>query len=179
MLYRWISTELVMITQKRLKEVIQYKKETGIAYWKERSRCDFDANYAGNEVGCVANIGGRKVITCKVDYKQYYLHRLIFLYYHGWMPIFVDHINGNSLDNRICNLRDGSNGINNKNCKKRTDNTSGVGGIYKHTKTGKWVVRISIKGKRKHFGCFDDFFEACCVRFSVINSDSYTVRHGR
>lgn len=73
-------------------------------------------------------------------------HRLITNYE------IVDHINGNGLDNRKCNLREGGNGVNERNAIKRKDNTSGVTGVA-FTK-GAWVVQWPEDGirKSKRFG---------------------------
>lgn len=73
-------------------------------------------------------------------------HRLITKYE------VVDHINGNGLDNRKCNLREGGNGINERNAVKRKDNKSGVTGVA-FTK-GAWVVQWPENGTRmsKQFG---------------------------
>lgn len=64
----------------------------------------------------------------------------------------TDHINGNGLDNRRSNLREGKGNVNARNCKKRTDNKSGVTGVT-FTK-GAWIVQWPEGGirKSKRFG---------------------------
>lgn len=59
----------------------------------------------------------------------------------------TDHINGNGLDNRSSNLREGKGNVNSRNCKKRSDNTSGVTGVT-YTK-GAWIVQWPEDGVRK------------------------------
>lgn len=68
---------------------------------------------------------------------------------------FVDHINGNGLDNRLCNLRICNNNQNIRNSPRRADNTSGYKGVHQRPH-GKWQARIVIDGKRKSLGHFDD-----------------------
>jgi len=62
---------------------------------------------------------------------------------------FVDHINRDGLDNRKCNLRDGSGSINNHNQGMRTDNTSGKTGVSWHSGKNAWVIQYQEGGKRK------------------------------
>lgn len=59
----------------------------------------------------------------------------------------VDHINGDGLDNRKINLRDGSKGVNPRNAKIRKDNDSGITGVC-FTK-GAWTVQWPENGTRK------------------------------
>jgi len=78
------------------------------------------------------------------------LHRFIMNAQKG---IIVDHINGNTLDNRKCNLRLCNISQNNCNRKISSHNTSGYKGVYLHNK--KWVARIVINYKNYFLGVFD------------------------
>ena len=62
----------------------------------------------------------------------------------------VDHRNGNGLDNRKKNLRDGSGGVNENNQALHDNNTSGTNGVC-FDKTGKtWRSQWYENGKRKN-----------------------------
>lgn len=76
---------------------------------------------------------------------------------------FVDHINGNGLDNRRSNLRISSNAQNHANKKKPRGNySSQYKGVYWSKRRKKWHVSIGATHpypgtivKRKHLGCFE------------------------
>ena len=70
----------------------------------------------------------------------------------------VDHINGDTLDNRKANLRLCTQAENNRNRKKSSLNTSGYTGVNK--KKNRWCARTSFDGKRIHIGYFSDAEEA-------------------
>jgi hypothetical protein len=72
----------------------------------------------------------------------------------------VDHINGNGLDNRRCNLRVTDSFGNAKNHKVRCDSKSGVPGVNFRKDTEKWAVRIQSNGVRHFVGLFKDFASA-------------------
>lgn len=61
----------------------------------------------------------------------------------------VDHINGNGKDNRRANLRDGSNGVNDRNQKKSARNTSGITGVQFLKDTNAWSARWKEDGKNR------------------------------
>lgn len=72
----------------------------------------------------------------------------------------VDHINGNTLDNRKQNLRVCTFAENIINQKRRNDNTTGYKGVSFHVNVKKFIARISVGGNRLHLGCFDTAEEA-------------------
>ena len=94
---------------------------------------------------------GNKYVTGYNGFKGISLHN--FLYPKLKL---IDHINGNTLDNRSCNLREATISQNEMNSKTQKNNKSGFKGVYwsKHNK--KWEVRITINGKSKWLKHFDN-----------------------
>ena len=70
----------------------------------------------------------------------------------------VDHINGNSLDNRKSNLRIATNRENSQNQKKHRSGKL-CGASYKK-RDKKWYAQININKKYIHLGCFNTEHEA-------------------
>ncbi len=72
--------------------------------------------------------------------------------------IFVDHINGNGLDNRKSNLRQCTNQQNLMNRGKQKNNTTGYKGVcfYKN----KYMASICYNGKSYHLGMYGTPIEA-------------------
>lgn len=132
-----------------LQELFDYKD--GELYWKF-SRKGGTAT-AGSLAGC-KNSGG--YWHTRVNGQRYANHRLIFLMHNGYLPEFIDHIDGDRSNNCIENLRAASRQQNNCNARIRIDSTSGVKGVNWHKKTGKWTVRVQVNKARKCFGLFDD-----------------------
>lgn len=76
--------------------------------------------------------------------------------------LFVDHINHNTLDNRRDNLRIVTPQQNNMNVKPRDKKT--ISGVNRHNPSGKWKAVISINGKPKHLGLFENIEDAIAAR---------------
>lgn len=72
-----------------------------------------------------------------------YLHRLIMGCIKGDGTI-IDHIDRNKVDCRKSNLRFVNNSQNTMNSCIRSDNTSGVRGVYWNKRDKKWVARITV-----------------------------------
>ena len=66
----------------------------------------------------------------------------------------VDHINGDKLDNRRCNLRICTQSQNLANMISVTG-TSKYKGVYWSSTQKKWVAQIVLDKKAKYLGCFD------------------------
>lgn len=102
----------------------------------------------GAPAGRLHKATGRKRVC--IDGIRYPLHKIIFLYHHGYYPKLVDHKDGNPLNNRICNLRDATISQNNCNQKIRKDNSSGYKGISFYEKLKCIHAQIQINGKKYH-----------------------------
>ena len=81
------------------------------------------------------------------------LHRLIM---NAGPNDIIDHISGDVLDNRKSNLRFATSAENNRNTRKRIDNSSGIKGVCWHKKFNKWTTYINIDGKRIYLGCYEN-----------------------
>jgi hypothetical protein len=68
---------------------------------------------------------------------------------------YVDHIDGDGLNNRRSNLRPCDNRHNIANSRRRNDNTSGFKGVHLRP-NGQYQARINIDGNRKSLGHYDD-----------------------
>lgn len=75
--------------------------------------------------------------------------------------LYVDHINGDGLDNRKANLRAVTIMQNSWNMKKfRRNCWSRYKGVTWNTRRKKWVAQIMARGEIKFFGGFEDEMEA-------------------
>jgi hypothetical protein len=94
----------------------------------------------------------KKYVTAKlyVDKKTetFLLHRLIVGALRGET---VDHINGNSFDNRRANLRVATHQENLFNRGARKDSESGLKCVFYDKSRGKWAVRIKTKQQGRFF----------------------------
>jgi len=136
-----------MITKEYLNNIFDYKN--GHLYWKVAKQ----GIKTGDKFGCLRNDG---YIVGNLDRKNVREHRLIFMLHHGFLPKVIDHIDGNSTNNCIENLREATHSRNSMNQKLNSKNTSGVKGVSWKKDRQKWHVRVKINQKDKHLGYFDD-----------------------
>lgn len=88
---------------------------------------------------------------------NYPLHRLAILYVTGKLPKGdVDHINMCRSDNRYINLRECSRSENMLNTGPHKDSKSGIKNVFYRPDTKKYSVRLSVNGKYKSYGCYED-----------------------
>lgn len=85
------------------------------------------------------------------------MHQMILNAPPGLEP---DHINGDGLDNRRCNLRLCTRSQNNMNARKQTGCSSRWKGVYWDKAMGKWRALIRIHGIKHYLGYFTDEDEA-------------------
>ena len=133
-------------TQEELKELFDYRD--GWLYWKiKRGKIR-----VGDRAGGICD--NRVLIT--YYRKKYKAHRLIFLHRHGYLPEYIDHINRDSLDNRIENLRPCTKAQNSMNGRVKRGSTSRFTGVSAahHNKTNPWIAGIKLNQKRTNLGYF-------------------------
>lgn len=140
---------------KTLKSLIRYDAKTG--EFERLSKSSHNAKSG------TVNVHGYRVIS--LNNKQYYAHRLAWLYVFGEMPKGqIDHINGNRSDNRLDNLRDVSVSTNQQNLRKAQKNskTGFLGVMYMGEKRRgkKYSSAVHHKGKRHNLGYFETPEEA-------------------
>lgn len=81
-----------------------------------------------------------------------YLHQVIFLMHHGYIPDYIDHADGNSINNRIENLRAATQSQNMGNSRAKKTNTSGYKGVTFRKDTNKWQASVMVNGKHISLG---------------------------
>ena len=80
------------------------------------------------------------------------MHRILMGLPDG---VLVDHVNGNTLDNRRINLRPASLFQNQHNRGANTNNKSGFKGVYFDKGNGRWRAEIRAFNRKTHLGYFD------------------------
>lgn len=141
-----------VLTQARVREVLDYDPETGVCRWRVTlSRRAMAGTIAGN-----ITWAGYRAIS--IDRRNYQLHRVIWFYVHGEMPKQIDHKNGVRDDNRLVNLREATYSQNGANQRRRINNTSGFKGV--HRAGERWRARIEVNRRHISLGMFDTPAEA-------------------
>ena len=95
-------------------------------------------------------------------FKQISLHRYLMQSSSGNTEI--DHVNGNTLDNRRVNLRPVTRSQNRMNAVCRCDSLTGLKGIQFEASRGTWKVRIGLNKKSFHIGRYKTLEEAVEAR---------------
>jgi hypothetical protein len=114
---------------KQVKDLFEYKD--GNLYWKIRPA---NRVQIGDKVGSINSAG---YLITRINNKQYQNHRIIFLYYHGYLPQFIDHKDCNPLNNRLENLREATASQNTHNYVRKKKSNTGVCNVAFNKKTKK------------------------------------------
>ena len=139
------------ITVESLRGLLDYDPDTGIFCWRV-SR--------GNriKVGAAAGtVSSNSYAVIKINGMPFKAHRLAWLHFHGvWPEHQIDHIDENKSNNRISNLRDVPQSMNQHNAiKPRKDGTSGYRGVSWDKGKTRWRAQIEVNGQKQYIGLFD------------------------
>ncbi len=144
------------LTQKLVRKLFKY--DDGNLFWKIIK--------GKRTIDIVGTNNGKGYLRVWIGKKQYYIHRIIWLYHYGYnTENHIDHIDQNKLNNRIENLREVSQQCNMRNSKLACNNTSGIKGVNFHA--NKWRAKIAVNKKHYYLGIFNDFDDAVCARLAA------------
>lgn len=146
-----------------LRECFDYSILTGDLWWKERPREHFKSvsawktntiKFAGEKAGFIIH----GYLAIKINGKRFMLHRVLYkLITEQDPPRYVDHIDGDKLNNAWQNLRDVSHEDNLRNQRLRVTNSTGFKGV---SKAGNRYTASIHCNKKEHLGYFDTPEEA-------------------
>ena len=171
-----------------LRQCLMLDQTTGALIWLERPQSHFADNrvwkiwntrFSHKIAGCQK---GNGYLVVRLNGVNYLSHRLVWALLSGSWPedgMMIDHENGIRSDNRPSNLRLVSDAENCKNSAIRTNNTSGVCGVFFDKRRGSWYTQIS------HNGCvisktgFANCEDASAYRKQSEREYGYHPNHGR
>jgi hypothetical protein len=171
-----------MITQTRLKEVLDYDSVNDVFIWKEHpdKPKQWNGRYGGKKAGSLKYSLNTCYWEIYVDSRLYYQHQLVWLWYNGYIPKEIDHIDHDGLNNKLSNLREATRKENHRNMSIKSNNKTGVTGVYWRKDTEKYVAQIrNNEGKTIHLGTFTDLFEARDARKLAEKEYGYHSNHGK
>ena len=141
-------------TFKLLMSYFSYDKINGQLVWKKPTYHN-KIHLVGKPAGSLAGHNGRIKIT--LFGKLWFLHRIIWRIEKGhWPKGIIDHIDGNSGNNKISNLRDTTYRENSANAKSHRNGHLAGTSLQK----GRWKSKIYFNKKNIYLGNFKTQIEA-------------------
>jgi hypothetical protein len=141
------------MNQEQVRHYLTYDYDTGKFYWKNPTAKRVKA---GSEAGTLC----KGYVRIYINGKGYHGHTLAILYHYGYYPECVDHINHDTSDNRLSNLRVCSLTENQCNRLLNKNNKSGVKGVYWNKRYQKWSTQVTYKGVVHFCGNYKALSEA-------------------
>ena len=157
------SAKAKTLSATRLRKLLKYSPATGVFRW----RVPRGSSNVGTVAGTHPPKGYRQI---RIDRKIYRAHRLAWLYMTGkWPKLEIGYINHKTSDTRWANLRAMT--PSQRAASTRMRNKLGVRGVWM-TKSGKYVARIKVAGKKQYLGSFDTI-EKASVAYARAAKDAF------
>ena len=132
-----------------LRAVFRYDPTSGRLYWRPRDNEPRTRAFAGKPAGHAH--GGYWRVRLK-GFGVLLAHRVIWKMIHGIEPKEIDHKDGDSLNNRIANLREATRAQNTRNRGRKR--RAGYRGVRRSR--DRWRAQIRVDGRLINLGSFDD-----------------------
>ncbi len=123
---------------------------------------------------------GNRYVRIFIYGKYYQAHRVAWVMYYGKEPEYgIDHIDGDTSNNAISNLRDVPQSVNCKNSSIKSSNKSGFNGVTWMKKSKRWRARLMFNGKDVHLGFYKEKKDAISARVFANKKYGFHENHGR
>lgn len=142
------------ISYDTVRRLFDYKNDQLI--WKTNNNPDYIGKPAGSRTP------NKRYQAVRVDGRHCKVHRVVFLWHHGFLPNLIDHIDGDPHNNRIENLREATNSINQRRKRSAKNSSSKYKGVALEP-SNKWRVTIFVNEKIIYLGLHSDEEEAAKV----------------
>lgn len=167
-----------MLTAERARHLLSYDPETGWLTWKVQTsrRIQVGRRAGTREIRKPAGFPIRRIC---IDGGTYYEHRVIWLIVTGsWPRNQIDHINHDATDNRIKNLREVTHLENAQNQSMKSNNSTGVTGVYWANRDKAFVAEIVVNKKKINLGNFRSLESAAKARAEAESTYGFHENHG-
>jgi hypothetical protein len=160
-------------SKKELEELFFYQE--GNLFWKNPPL--HYSRLKGKKAGSIS----RNYYIVGVKGTDFSVHRLVWIFFNSEIKndSQIDHIDHNSLNNKIENLRLVSNKENSQNQKFRINNKSGFNGVCWVKWANRWKSCIQVEGKTKFLGYFKNLDCAIASRKIANIRYNYHKNHGK
>lgn len=142
---------------------ITYELAKSLFYYKDGYLYKVKSNKKLESCGC------GDYLSVMINYKNYMVHRIIYLLEHKKMPVCVDHIDGNKTNNKIENLRAATYSQNGYNRLKKENTLTNLKNITYCKTRKKYKVQLKVNDKNQHFGYFKNLDDAKLKAITVRN----------
>jgi hypothetical protein len=160
-------------TVEMLHRLLVCDAEAGRLFWRARTPDLFASGRQTAEHNCASwnsRWAGKEAFTADdgMGYRQgaifgrlYRAHRVIWCMVHGAWPVeMLDHIDGNTSNNRLSNLRGATYAENNRNVRSADGSTSEYLGVFWSKSESRWVAAIKPQRRKITLGRFKDECDA-------------------
>ena len=174
-----------ILTSRYLRQMFDLDTITGHLVRRPQEPDDYFSDHACKML-CARDVGKVVGSPMKDGYlrtqilgHKWLVHRLIWRMCTGQWPLHeIDHIDGNTANNALNNLRATTHAENDRNAARRKDNTSGVTGVWWDESAGKWFAYIRYNTQLIRLGKFVDFSAAVAARREAEEMYGFHDNHG-
>lgn len=141
------------LTHEEACKMLSYDAADGVLRWKQKPVGKMGRAKEGAPVGHTGKDG---YVRATVKGQAVLVHRLVWFVVNGrWPEQFIDHINRNPSDNRLCNLQELDNASNlQRQYAPQRNSTTGYRGVTYNKTKKKFQATIKVNGKLLNLGRF-------------------------